>query len=332
MRIAYVLYPEAIVINGVNGIRNQAIKWADSLKDLCQIDLISTWGTLDWCDYDIIHFFGGSQWLGFVPDLKRINPNVIFSPVLDSVDSMKKIKMLANFSVKGYHHAQNFYKQNVSNFEFIFVRSQYEGNYFSYCYGIPQERIIYVPIAFELNPSNFENKDVEKENICLHISALYQERKNVIRLIEAAKKYHFPLVLAGSTGNNEQKQHIFNAIGKCNWIEVLGYISDEEALRLYRRAKVFALPSINEGVGIVALNAAVAGCNIVITNVGGPQEYYGGMATLVNPYDINEIGRGIQKALEIPVSPQLKDLIIKNYSCDAVAQRLINCYESILKK
>ena len=59
MRIAYVLYPEAIVINKSNGIRNQAIKWAECLSDFDDVDFISPWDSIDWAQYDVIHFFGG---------------------------------------------------------------------------------------------------------------------------------------------------------------------------------------------------------------------------------------------------------------------------------
>ena len=48
-------------------------------------------------------------------------------------------------------------------------------------------------------------------------------------------------------------------IGDSTNIEILGFVSDDELISLYNRAKVFALPSINEGVGLVALEAAVHG-------------------------------------------------------------------------
>lgn len=46
-----------------------------------------------------------------------------------------------------------------------------------------------------------------------------------------------------------------------------------------------------EGVGIVAVDAAIYGCEIVITNIGGPKEYYDNMAYTVNPYNIDDIGK-----------------------------------------
>ena len=60
-------------------------------------------------------------------------------------------------------------------------------------------------------------------------------------------------------------------IGDYSDIKILGFISEEKKMELYSKAKVFALPSICEGVGIVAVDAAYCGCDIVITNDGCPK-------------------------------------------------------------
>lgn len=327
MRIAYVLYPEAIVINKSNGIRNQALKWAETLVGHADVDLISPWDSIDWNQYDAIHFFGGTQWMGFVPDLRQRNDNVVFSPILDSIDSKMKLRLFANLGFKGYHHPFNVYKQYLHSFKKILVRSEYEADYIRTCFGVKQNKISLVPISYEY--SNRLDAYADQQNFCLHVSAIYQERKNVKRLIDASKKYKFPLVLAGNSGNEQQRGELLNRIGSTPWIEIKGFVSDEELDELYRRAKVFALPSINEGVGIVALNAAVAGCNVVLTNVGGPKEYFGGYAHLVDPYNTDSIGKAVMAAMATPSDDKLRQHIMSNYSKKAVGQKLYDFYKSI---
>lgn len=330
MRIAYVLYPEAIVINKSNGIRNQAIKWAEAIKGLDDVDLISPWDVIEWGKYDVVHFFGGTQWLGFVPDLRKINDNVVFSPILDSIESKKKLRFLANLSFKGYHHQFNIYKQYLHAFKKILVRSDYEAEYMRYCFGIMNDDISEVPISYEIDDSVLADMN-NRDSFCLHVSAIYQERKNVKRLIEASKKYHFPLVLAGNPGNDEQEAEIQHWIDSTPWIEVLGFVSKDKLNDLYAKAKVFALPSINEGVGIVALNAAVAGCKVVLTKIGGPKEYFGGYASLVDPYNVDSIGGAVLNALNTPSDQRLRQHIVKNYSQQAVGEKLHDFYLSVLK-
>ena len=97
-------------------------------------------------------------------------------------------------------------------------------------------------------------------------------------------------------------------------------------------AKVFALPSLNEGVGLVALEAAIHGCNIVITNLGGPKEYYNKeMVELVNPYDIDDIGKAIVRAMEDCGSqPSLRKELKKKYNVSSCVDQLIESYQKIL--
>lgn len=332
MKVGYILYPEALVINKANGIRNQAITWAKSLESFCEVDLLSPWDSIEWDKYDLIHVFGGNQWLGFIPDLKALNDRIVFSPILDSVENQTKLKLQANLGFKGYHHPQSIYKQYVNNFTAIFVRSEYEGSYYRNCYGIADDKIIKVPISYDFNKEEI-NRDLDnRQNFCLHISALYQPRKNVLRLIEAAKRFGFQLKLGGSTGNEDQTLQLKKVIGNAKNIELLGYISKTEAIDLYSKASVFALPSINEGVGIVALNAASLGCNIVITSIGGPKEYFGDFASVVNPFDVEEIGSAIMKyIMNDKPNLVLRNHVINNYSEDIVAGLLFESYKRICR-
>ena len=102
---------------------------------------------------------------------------------------------------------------------------------------------------------------------------------------------------------------------------------------MYNRAKVFALPSINEGVGLVALEAAVCGCNIVLTKLGGTKEYYPNeLVRLVDPYNVDEIGQAIVDSMnDNSKQPFLRDKIVKNYNENMCIDLLINSYERVLR-
>ena len=103
---------------------------------------------------------------------------------------------------------------------------------------------------------------------------------------------------------------------------------DEEMLRLYATAKCFALPSIFEGVGLVALDAAACGCDIVITKLGGPHEYYSDMASMVNPMSVDEIGTSIKEFLEGKTfQPELSKYVQENFSPEKNAELLGTIYE-----
>jgi len=163
----------------------------------------------------------------------------------------------------------------------------------------------------------------EKEKFCFHSSRLAAKNKNVERLINAAKKYKFELVLAGFLNGDKERDWLENLISGYDNISYVGLLSEEDLIKYYQKAKVFALPSTNEGVGMVALEAASYGCEIVLTNIDAPKYYYKGRAYLVDPYNVDDIGLKILEAMEHgDKQPELKSFVEKEYSLEKCSRLL----------
>lgn len=337
MKIAYILYPEVIVSNKSNGIRSQAECWASLLEERGHtIVRVNDWENYNWSEFDIIHVFADYH-SRLIERLSIMNPNICISPIKDPLPSLtytkESLKYRLSVLTKGRGIFASYYRQKkqLSYAKKILVRSTFEGDYLSKVFDLPKERFELVPLSVSTNISQISTI-APKDNICFHMSSIYQSRKNVIRLINAAKKYDFELYLAGNSGNEPQFAPLKSAIGNAKNIHVLGFISEEAKLEWYRRAKVFALPSLSEGVGIVALDAALCGCEIVITNIKGPKEYYHGLCQEVSPYDVDEIGKAVVGALNgrYKFQPELSKLIIEKYSPSCIADKLESTYQSML--
>lgn len=335
MKIAYIITPHAVV-DSTNGIKSQAITWANALKNKGhQVDLIDTWKYYDWPSYDAVHFFGNGPWVNTIRNyLSKKNPKCVYSPIYDpnpflesnSQQMQKKISQLT-------HGKWNCALYNVcreyQGYKKILVRTEHEHRMIKKLFGVPEDIIAKVPLSYS-HILKYEEKLPQKEDFVFHMSLFTQPRKNVIRLIQAAQKYNFKLKIAGNPGTEEAYQEFMKAVNNAPNIEVLGFISEKEKLDLYRRAKVFALPSISEGVGIVAVDAALYGADIVVTNIGGPKEYYNGMAEIVNPYSVDEIGQACIKLLNgNTFQPNLRKYINDNYSLETIADNLCNIYKSL---
>lgn len=333
MKIAFIMYPGACYMGAGDGSKMQAEIWARELERKGhQVDRINPWGHYDWKQYDIVHVFGFGLWnYDIIHWGSGINPNFVFSPIIDTNTPMWKYRLATRFGCERLRlYSQNYalrrYKDDVKLF---FARTEYEADYLRQGYDIAAEKVCIVPLSYR---EDHYDATIEKEPFCLFAGTMTQPRKNVPRLIEAAKKYGFNLKLVGNKGNAESEARLHQLIGQGQNIEVLGFVSDEELISLYNRAKVFALPSLNEGVGLVALEAAIHGCNIVITNLGGPKEYYEkGTAQLVNPYDVDDIGQAIMRALHDNTSqPQLRNDLSSKYNVSACVDKLLTYYQSIL--
>jgi glycosyltransferase involved in cell wall biosynthesis len=319
------------VIVPSDGVKMQALTWRDALvKAGHEVELYSSWDSPVWQDFDVVQCFGYG---GYMPELVsriyKINPNIALSPIIDSTASTFMFKLASYWGSRRLRLSSEYFElRRVKDFIKLFlVRSEYEKNFMTKSYGIPEERIALVPLSYRLSPPA---RLPEKEPLCLHVSLLADERKNVRRLIEAAGKYDFKLVLAGKLRNDEERAKIEGYMAGAKNVSYAGFLSDEQLGDLYSRARVFALPSTYEGVGLVALDAAVFGCDIVITELGGPKEYYGDMAAVVDPYSVDEIGRAVKSFMDgRTFQPALREYVMDRFNTATAADMLTGYYNNM---
>ena len=329
MKIAFIL--SNTVFSPTNGVVSQAKTWKKGLEDLGhKVILINMWEQNDWKSFDVIHFFNFSEYMaGFIGLLYPINPNIVLSPILDPDYSTMALKLYSHWGSQKLRLTNPFYKLRTIKhlIKTYFVRSEFEKEYMAKGFDIEPSHCCIVPLSYGIQPPDIL---IEKEPFCLHISLLLDKRKNVKRLIDAADKYQFKLVLAGKLRDEQEQTTLSQWLQGTNTVEYRGYISDEEMKNLYSKAKVFALPSINEGVGIVALEAAAFGCDIVVTKLGGPKEYYADMAATINPYSVDEIGKAVKRYIDGDThQPQLQQYIQKQYSLSSVCGQLVYAYKKL---
>lgn len=332
MKIGFVQPSHAISPTG--GVRIQGLMWKEGLEQLGhEVKLISMWDANDWASYDAFVFFGtGGMFCELIRGIASHNPRIAVAPIIDPHCNKYLYKLLCKYTgydrYNGLHtRFYNMYR-GLKSSRLCFTRSDEETEFLTYCCDFPKENVRQIPLSVRFTPLS---SMPDKENFCLHISRLCSENKNVARLIEAARQYGFNLKLAGMLHGKEEHEWLEKAIGGATNIEYLGTPSDEEIQQLYRRAKVFALPSLIEGVGMVALEAAGYGCEIVLTNLGAPKEYFQGRARLVNPYSVEEIGTAICECLEgkHQKQPELLGFIAQNYSLQAVSKQIAQALEEI---
>lgn len=330
MKIAFIM--GSYTLSASHGVLSQCFSWMQGLEALGhEVTLVNPWNPVDWCSFDVIHAFMYSDYVAdYMQALSRKNKHIVFSPILDPDFSIRSMKMMAHWGCSKLKLTNRYYKiRAVKNDIALFLsRSDFESQYLEQGWGVAKEKIHKVPLSISWENVN---SNVPRENFCFHVSFLADDRKNVKRLIDAAEKYQFKLKLAGKLRNDEEKRKVDSWLKGTHYTEYLGFLSKEDLFLNYTKAKVFALPSTNEGVGIVALEAAAMGCDIVLTNIGGPKEYYNGMAELVNPYNIDDIGNAVVGLLsKKTMQPKLSQYIKEHYSMQNVSNLLIEGYKKII--
>ena len=115
-------------------------------------------------------------------------------------------------------------------------------------------------------------------------------------------------------------------------ITELGVVPDADVPSIFRVASVLALPSLQEGFGLAALEALAAGLPAVVS-AGPPFTEYldPSCAVLVDPRSEADIAAGLRRALA--ASPALREAGLRRaraLSWDRVAAQHINHYTALL--
>ena len=131
----------------------------------------------------------------------------------------------------------------------------------------------------------------KREDLVLSVGAI-QRRKNVARLVKAFELLpdSWRLALAGAAdgfGAAEELRAVEESPARAR-IDVLGYVTAGQLEGLYRRAGIFAFPSLDEGFGMPILEAMAHGIPVLTSNCSAMPEVAGDAALLVDPLEIGD--------------------------------------------
>jgi glycosyltransferase involved in cell wall biosynthesis len=97
-----------------------------------------------------------------------------------------------------------------------------------------------------------------------------------------------------------QIQQQVRARGLAERVVITGFLPDEELVVLLNLATVLALPSLTEGFGLPALEAAACGCPVVATRASPLPELLGDAGLFVNPLSTDELEAALVRVLASP--------------------------------
>ena len=204
----------------------------------------------------------------------------------------------------------------------VVVRSHHEQQRVVRGLGIAAAKVHLVHLGIDtgaVDPARAAAGD--REGI-LHLSAFGQERKNVLRLIAAAGPTGLPLTIAGACEPHELVRVQAAARPFAN-ITIRGFLSAAERDELYYRSRVFALPSMNEGTGLAALEAGARGCGVVITRKGGPPDYFAEVGHLIEPRSVEDLRAKLMTAYRDSAPAQISAHITTRFNDRVCAERLL---------
>jgi glycosyltransferase involved in cell wall biosynthesis len=240
-------------------------------------------------------------------------------------------------------------KKTAQNATLIVTISNYSLQKIEQYYCIDKEKVRIVPNGVDTEKFKPASNSAETrkqlgiggEPIVLFVGSLIP-RKGVLLLVEAAKKIvkehvDTKFLLVGDGPLRGQLDCALKESSLTNNFVFLKNVKDGLLPSIYNCANVFVLPSIQEGQGIVLLEAQASGLPVVASDIGGVNEVVrnGVTGLLAEKGNAESLADCILKVLsDEAFSERLglagRTFVSENFTWELCAKRMLDVYHSVL--
>jgi glycosyltransferase involved in cell wall biosynthesis len=133
---------------------------------------------------------------------------------------------------------------------------------------------------------------IAKEPFVFTAGRLWDEAKNVAAVCAVAARLPWPVAVAGDI------QGPGSAAVECDAVQWLGRLSAGQMSDCMARASIYALPARYEPFGLSALEAAQAGCALVLGDIRSLREIWGDAALFVAPDNRAMLASAIRRLID----------------------------------
>lgn len=180
--------------------------------------------------------------------------------------------------------------------------------------------------------------DEEKEDYILYCSSMIRYPKGLHDLIDAYAMSSLPqqgvkLKVLGIM-DADYEQVILDKIAKNKLDDSVLFLGNQSNPKpFFAKAKAFVLPSLNEGLGRVVIEAMFYGCPVIVRKSGGPLEY---IEDHVNGYFFDttkELASLLEKVCmndQSEVIKKAQDFVLSHFSEEVYGQEILSVYKDVL--
>lgn len=293
--------------------------------------------------FEIIHLVGANLSIyGLARNLRSLQKNYLVEPVFFSNRSPGLIKLLSSTDklvrkfISGVWFDHGILRDICSWSDMILPNTSAEKELLVKSFNLPEEKFAVIPNGvsekFLHGDSTLFEKKYGVKDFILTVGHIGPKRKNILSLVKALNKIDCPAVIIGKRLNTGETKLVLSEAEKNKNLILIDELPNESELlaSAYAACKVFVLPSLFETPGIAALEAAIAGANIVITPFGGTKDYFKDIAEYVNPFSHESIQKGLEKSLNTKKSDLLSKHISNSYTWNKIAEKSIDIYSTYL--
>ncbi len=206
--------------------------------------------------------------------------------------------------------------------------------------GVPAERVVIVPNGVDTQRF-VPRPQTERQKVILFVGS-FIERKGVRHLLAAAPQIlrrlpGYRIDLIGEGPQEAELRALADRLGVTDRVAFRGFLPQTDVADAMQRSRLFVLPSLEEGLGVVLLEALACGTPIVASNVDGiPDVVAPEVGALVPPAQPDELADAVVAMLAEPVrwaerSTNARARAVEQFDWQVVAARYVRLYQSILE-
>jgi len=164
-------------------------------------------------------------------------------------------------------------------------------------------------------------------------------RKNLERILTAfakvRKKYDIHFIKIGNPLDQKRRTNLFRLIKKLNISKNVTFVEqqDKDLPHYYNAADLLVFTTLYEGFGFPPLEAMACGCPVLGSTTGSQPEVLGDAALLVNPFDVDNIARGMEQFIKettLRKEYSIRGLKkVRQYTWKSAAQKTIEVYRKV---
>ncbi len=323
--------------NPSGGVMVRMRQLADALrKEDIHVDFFDH-NTMKVSDYDIIHFFRlDPEHYNLANYARAHGVKVVVSSIVSLIDGWKIKLVLALV----HHPLMTIYNKcqsliNISSA--IITETPRETEFIKKYYKVGSHKPVMIPNGIDAmeNPTDEIYDSIGGKKKYVLMVGSFNHNKNQLNVIKALRNTEIDVVFIGgpSFENDSYYQKCMEASEGCKNLHFLGWLKNDSSLlrSAYCNAHVFVFPSYNETFGLVLLEAAIAGANLVVSKSLPILDYKEmKLCERIDPSNIEDIRFKTLASFQRSKNEDQKSIIKKSFSWHAVALQHKELYKSIL--
>jgi glycosyltransferase involved in cell wall biosynthesis len=244
----------------------------------------------------------------------------------------RKLRGLAGYSARRLFPAvPSWRRELLHTADVVLPNSRAEADQLCRLFDVDPARIVVVPNGVDQrfadgDPALFADQIGVRDFVL--VPGRIEPRKNQLTVIEALWGAGVETVVLGDA-HAEHADYLDACRSAADaGVTFVGRIGHDSPLltSAYAAARVVVLASWFETPGLSALEGALAGAEIVVTEFGSAREYFGDLAHYVRPDDPAAIRTAVREAIANPIGSRLRDHVREHYLWQSTAQVTLCAY------